>query len=100
MTAQPWQLSAEPLDAGRKYAIEALTTFCLLSTVGVAWRIVVGPTANAMTLSPRTLMAAMAAELAFTFVLSYVVLRYVERRGRTPNKLADLTVGIAVLVGR
>jgi aquaporin Z len=47
MTAEPWELAAEPFHvteptvlaeiarAGRKYAIEALGTFCLLSTVGV-----------------------------------------------------------------
>ena len=47
MTAEPWELAAEPFDviestvlaeiarAGRKYVIRALGTFCLLSTVGV-----------------------------------------------------------------
>ena len=182
MTAEPWELAAEPFEildstvraeiarAGRTYTIEALATFCLLSTVGIAlhtanpfaalgigavliamvcaggqragvhcnpaitlaallrhwipmrdavgywcaqllaalwaaiaWRVVVGPAgleaANVMMLSPRTLVAALAAELAFTFVLSYVVLSFVSGTGHTPNKLADFAIGIAVLVG-
>ena len=178
MTAEPWQLAAEPFEvleptaraeiarAGRKYAIEALATFCLLSTVGIAlhtanpfaalgigailmamvcaggpgagvhcnpavtlaavlrhwipmrdavgywcaqlvaalWaaialRVVVGPAgieaATVMMLSSRTLAAALVAELAFTFVLSYVVL---SSSGNAPNRLVDYAVGVAVLV--
>ena len=178
MTAEPWELAAEPFDlleptvraeiarAGRKYAIEALATFCLLSTVGIAlhtanpfaalgigavlmamvcaggpsagvhcnpaitlaavlrhwipmreaagywcaqlvaalWagialREVVGPagieTAMVMMLSPRTLVAALAAELAFTLVLSYVVL---SSSGNAPNRLVDIAIGVAALV--
>ena len=182
MTVEPWELAAEPFEildvtvraeiarAGRKYAIEAIATFCLLSTVGIAlhtanpfaalgigavliamvcaggqragvhcnpaitlaavlrhwipmrdavgywcaqllavvwaaiaWGLVVGPArmeaANVMMLSPRTLVAALAAELAFTFVLSYVVLSFVSGTGHTPNKLAYFAIGIAVLLG-
>lgn len=182
MTAQPFELAAEPFEilgstvraefarAGRKYAIEALATFCLLSAVSIAlhtanpvaalgmgavliamvcavgqragvhcnpaitlaavlrhwipmrdavgywcaqllamvwaaiaWRVVVGPAgldaANVMVLTPRTLVVALAAQLAFTFVLSYVVLSCVSGTGYTSNKLADFAIGIAVLVG-
>ena len=182
MTAEPFELAARPFEivdstgraefarAGRKYAIEAIATFCLLSTVGIAlhtanpfaalgigavliamvcaggqragvhcnpaitlaaalrhwipirdavgywcaqllavmwaaiaWGVVVGPArleaANVTMLSPRTLVAALAAELAFTFVLSYVVLSFVSGTDHTPNKLAHFAVGIAVLVG-
>jgi aquaporin Z len=182
MTAEPWELAAQPFDviestvlaeigrAGRNYAIEAVGTFCLLWTVGVvvctanpfaalgigavlmamvyaggrragvhcnpaitlaallrdwismrdaagywcaqlvagmwaaiAWRIVVAPdrieAATVMMLNGRTLVAALAAELSFTFVLSYVVFSCVNSAGYPPNKLANLAIGIAVLVG-
>jgi aquaporin Z len=182
MTAELWELRAKPFDlvestvlseiarAGRKYAIEALGTFCLLSTVGVvlctanpfaavavgatlilmvhafghraglhcnpaitlaallrhwipmrdaagywcaqivggmwaaiAWRVVVSPArieaATAMMLSGRTLVAALAAQLSFTFVLSYVVFRCLDDTDHPPNTLADFAIGVAVVVG-
>jgi aquaporin Z len=181
MTAEPFELAAEPFEilgstgraelarGCRNYAIEALATFCLVSTVGltlhtanpfaalgigavliamvcavgqragvhcnpaitlaallrhwipmrdavgywcaqlfavvwaaIAWRIVVGPAgldaANVMMLSPRSLVAALAAQLAVTFVLSYVVLSCVDGTGHARNRLADFAIGIAVLV--
>jgi aquaporin Z len=182
MTAELWELRAKPLDvvestvlseiarAGRRYAIEALGTFCVLSTVGVvlctanpfaavavgaalflmvyagghragvhcnpaitlaallrhwipmrdaagywcaqlvagmwaaiAWRVIVSPArieaATAMMLSGRTLVAALAAELSFTFVLSYVVFRCIDNTGHPPNTLVDFAIGVSVVVG-
>jgi aquaporin Z len=180
MTAEPWEPGAEPFDviestvlAGIarvrvKYAIEALATFCLLSTVGVvictanpfaalgigavltamvyvgghragvhcnpaitlaallqhrvsmrdaagywsaqlvagvwaaiAWRVVLAPDEfeAAMMLSGRMLVVALAAELAFTFVLSYVVFAGITGQRQPPNMMANLAIGVAVLIG-
>lgn len=69
----------------------------------IAWRVVVGPagleSANVKMLTPRTLVAALVAQLAFTFVLSYVVLSCADGTGYTPNKLVAFAIGIAVLLG-
>jgi len=180
MTAEPWELDpfdviehlalAELSRAGRKYAIEAIGTFFLVSTIGAAlctanpfaalgigavliamvyvggrragvhcnpaitlaallwhripmrdavgywcaqlvaglwaaivWRVLVAPArmeaAIMMMLSGRTLVAALAAELSFTFILSCVVFSCMNGNGYPPNRLMDWAIGVGVVAG-
>lgn len=66
-------------------------------------RVLVGPaqleTATMTMLSGRTLVAALAAELSFTFILSCVVFRCLSSDGFPSNKLVHLAIGIAVVAG-
>jgi aquaporin Z len=66
-------------------------------------RVFVGPaqleTATMTMLSGRTLVAALAAELSFTFILSCVVFRCLSSDGFPSNKLVHLAIGIAVVAG-
>jgi aquaporin Z len=69
----------------------------------IVCRVLVAPAQMEMAtmtmLSGRTLIAALAAELSFTFILGCVVFRCLSRDGYPSNTLANLAVGIAVLAG-
>lgn len=67
----------------------------------IVCRVLVGPARMeiATLLSGRTLIAALAAELSFAFILGCVVFRCVSGDGYPSNKLADLAIGIAVVAG-
>jgi hypothetical protein len=69
----------------------------------IAWRVVVAPAqieaATRTMFSGRTLVAALAVELSFTSVLSYVVFSCINGTGHPPNKLADMAIGVAIMVG-
>ena len=69
----------------------------------IAWRLIVGSgTSEAVTemiLSGRVLVAALAAELLFTFALGYVVFSLVESPRDAPNTVWHLAVGVGLVAG-
>jgi aquaporin Z len=69
----------------------------------IAWHVIVGPVqmeaATVLMVDGRTLVAAVAAQLSFTFVLIRVVLSVVGPAGNPSNTLSDFAVGVAVMAG-
>jgi aquaporin Z len=98
-------ITAAALWWGRITVRQAVAYWCAQFVAGVcaavAVSVVVGAgqpsAAMAMMLSGRALMAAMAAQLLFTFVLGYVVFSCASPRRRAPNMLSDCAIGVAVL---
>jgi aquaporin Z len=69
----------------------------------IVCRVLVAPdqmqTATMTMMGGRTLVAALAAELSFAFILSWVVFRCISGQGLPSNKLAHWAIGIAVVAG-
>lgn len=86
-------------EATRYWCAQFVAGLC----AAVALRVLLSPAqlsnATAMMLSGRTLVAALAAEVLFTFVVSYVVFSCAGRPGGEPNTLSDFAVGVAVVAG-
>jgi aquaporin Z len=95
------------LVRGRILLNEAAAYWCAQIAAGLGaamvLRVIAGPgqieNPTAMMLGGRTLVAALAAELLFTFVLSYVVISCVSRDSVSSNTLSELAIGVAVVAG-
>lgn len=98
-------ITAAALWWGRITLRQAVGYWCAQFVAGVgaalAVRAVLGASqadgATAMMLSGGVLVAALAAELLFTFVLGYVAFRCANSGNCAPNTLAALAIGVAVL---